>query len=230
MTWTSRRLRGQKPRGSPSRSLTSPTIATSGAIRRNPATNRRRSTSLRSGRAGRVCMWATFGRGTSVSKTSSATTTRRLGSSRRPGRKAKWSCPNPEHPQRQRIIRSVHSLAKSEGHRIEHAASISSASEWWSTPENLRILTSTGRLAPHPMHDLQPGAIVELGVLQPLGGIQLPIDRLASSRILVSTLNTWSSSWKTSWWYPPAPECLFVKMALGPLTIISQTSGSSRSG
>jgi hypothetical protein len=45
-------------------------------MRRNRATSRRRS-----GRAARVCIWATFGTGTSDSNTSSATTTRRPGSS-----------------------------------------------------------------------------------------------------------------------------------------------------
>jgi hypothetical protein len=50
-------------------------------MRRNPATSRRRSTSGRSGRAARVCIWATFGTGTSDSNSSSATTTRRPGSS-----------------------------------------------------------------------------------------------------------------------------------------------------
>ena len=56
-------------------------MATSGAMRRNPATSRRRSTSARSARAGRVCMEATLATGTSASNTSSAVTTRRAGSS-----------------------------------------------------------------------------------------------------------------------------------------------------
>jgi hypothetical protein len=38
-------------------------------MRRKSATGRRRSTSLPSGRAGLVCMWAAFGRGVSVSNT-----------------------------------------------------------------------------------------------------------------------------------------------------------------
>ena len=41
-------------------------MATSGAMRKNPASSWRRSTSLRSSRAGRVCMRATFGSGMSV--------------------------------------------------------------------------------------------------------------------------------------------------------------------
>ena len=67
-------------RGSASRSRTSPTIATSGAIRRNPDTNRRRSTAGRSaGRRARLHPGRRSAKGRPHSKTSSATTTRRVG-------------------------------------------------------------------------------------------------------------------------------------------------------
>ena len=50
------------------------------------------------------------------------------------------------------------------------------------------------------VHDVQAGAVVELGVLQALGRVELAVGAVASSRILVSVRTTWSSSWKTSSW------------------------------
>ncbi len=51
------------------------------------------------------------------------------------------------------------------------------------------------------VHDVDPGAVVELGVLQALGRVEAAVGAsTASSSSLVSVRRTWSSSWKTSSW------------------------------
>ena len=161
--------------GMASRSRTSPTMATSGAMRRNPATSRRRSTSLRSGRAGRVCMCATFGSGMSVSKTSSATTTRRLGSSSAARQLSNVVLPDPGCAGNQDRQSATHARLQEAGRgRVQHAAvdqlgqrSVDHPGELADIDQHVAVAADVG------VHDVQPGPVVELGVLQPLGRIQL---------------------------------------------------------
>ena len=129
--------------GSASRSRTSPTMATSGAMRRNPATSRRRSTSGRSGRAGRVCMLATFGSGMSASNTSSAMTTRSAGvelgrAARQHRGLARAGCAREDD-------RQPRPHARPQERRRPWSSSMSRSTSWSSarngTPVNLRMLT-----------------------------------------------------------------------------------------
>ena len=163
--------------GSASRSRTSPTIATSGAMRRKPATSWRRSTAGRSGRAGRVCMLATFGSGTSASNTSSATTTRRAGSSSAAQHESSVVLPDPGAPATTIVCRArTHAARKRRGRGGQHVpldelveVAERDAGELADVDHHV---TAAADVA---VHDVQPGAVVELRVLQALGRVELAV-------------------------------------------------------
>ena len=166
--------------GRASRSRTSPTIATSGAIRRNPDTNRRRSTAGRSSRAGRVCIDATLGNGTSASNTSSAITTRNEGSSSAAQHDSIVVLPAPGAPANDDRLPRLHAGRAEIGSLCsEHVAlhelverSVRHAGELSDVDDHVAV---TAHIA---VDDVQPGAIVELRVLEPLGGVELPVERV----------------------------------------------------
>ena len=163
--------------GRASRSRTSPTMATSGAMRRKPATSRRRSTAARSGRAGRVCIEATLGSGMSTSKTSSAMTTRRRGSSSAAQHESIVVFPEPGAPAKiDRAVGPHAGLEEGGDGAGEHVP----ADELVEVPEHHageladvdHDVAAAGDVA---VDDVEPGAVVELGVLEPLGGVELAV-------------------------------------------------------
>lgn len=129
--------------GSASLSRTSPTIATSGAMRKKPATSRRRSTAGRSARAGRVCMLATLAIGTSASKTSSAMTTRWDGSISAAQHDSIVVLPEPGAPEKTTVsFARTHAVRKAAVRWSSMSWSTSSSSDRYTTPVNFLMLTT----------------------------------------------------------------------------------------
>ena len=164
--------------GSASRSRTSPTMATSGAMRRNPATSRRRSTSGRSGR-GRACLHAArrSGSGTSASNTSSAMTTRSVRSSSAAQHDSSVVLPEPGAP-----ANTIESCDRTHARRnvgdlvAEHVAldelvelAERHAGELADVDHHVAV---AGDVA---VDDVEAGAVVELRVLQALGRVELAV-------------------------------------------------------
>ena len=189
--------------GSASRSRTSPTIATSGAMRRNPATRRRRSISGRSIRLGRVCMLATLATATSASKTSSAITTRRPGSSSAAQHDNKVVLPDPGDPAKTMLRRARTAARRKDAAAVEsEPRSTNSSSRVIATPVNFRMFTIRWppRLrSPWTMCSLAPSS--SWASWRPSVGSSLRCDPDESSSNFVSVRATWSSSWNTSSWY-----------------------------
>ena len=188
--------------GRASRSRTSPTMATSGAMRRNPATRRRRSMPGRSGRCGRVWSEATLGSAMSTSNTSSATTTRSAGSSSAAQHESSVVLPEPGGPAKTIEARAWTHARRNVARCSERLPRATrSASEVKGVPVNLRMLTSTcpPRLSsPWMMCSRAPSG--SWASCRPSAGSSLRCEPEASSRILVSVRTTWASSWKTSSW------------------------------
>jgi hypothetical protein len=88
-------------------------------------------------------MDATFGSGRSASKTSSAITTRRLGSSSAAQHESIVVFPDPGAPEKTIESRArTHARRKSATRESSMSRSTSSASDRYATPVNLRMLTS----------------------------------------------------------------------------------------
>ena len=188
--------------GRASLSRTSPTIATSGAMRRKPDTSRRRSTAGRSGRAARVCMLATFGNGTSASNTSSATTTRSEGSSSAAQHESSVVFPDPGAPATTMVWSPRTHAARKPAAAADNMSRSTSWSRWWNaTPVNFRMLTITcppRLMSPCTMWRRAPSS--SWASCRPSEGSSFRCEPVASSRILVSVRMTCSSSWNTSSW------------------------------
>ncbi len=163
--------------GSASLSRTSPTIATSGAMRRKPATSRRRSTAGRSARAARVCIPATLASGTSASNTSSAITTRLAGSSSAAQHDSSVVLPDPGAPAKTIESPARTASVRKAGHgRARHVARhqlVERVERDAGEPTDVDDeVTTTGDVA---VDDVQARAVVELRVLQTLGRVELAV-------------------------------------------------------
>jgi hypothetical protein len=67
--------------------------------------------------------------------------------------------------------------------------------------------------------DVDTGAVVELGVQQSVGRIQLAVGTGRVVEQLGRGRSTWSSSWKTSSWYPDAPRAVLRDDGPAPLVL-----------
>ena len=189
-------------RGSASRSRTSPTTATSGAMRKNPDTKRRRSTPGRSGRAARVCMLATLASGMSASNTSSATTIRSEGSSSAAQQLNMVVLPEPGAPANTMVRRALtQARRKPAAAGVSMALSTSSSRLRKATPVNLRMLAMTcPPLAMSPWTMCRRAPSSSWASWSPSEGSSLRWAPEARSSTLTRVRTTCSSSWKTSWW------------------------------
>ena len=77
---------------------------------------------------------------------------------------------------------------------------------------------------PAPGHvtvdDVDPGAVVELGILQTVSRVQLAVGAGRVVEQLGEGPHDMSSSWKTSSWYPDGPRCRRTNSVWGSLTMI----------
>ncbi len=148
-------------------------------MRRKPETSRRRSTAGRSLRAARVCICATLASGTSASKTSSAMTTRLAGSSSAAQQDSRVVLPEPGAPANT-IERSArtHSARKRATGLGEHVALDELVERAEGDPgEPADVDHGVAAAADVAVHDVQAGAVVELGVLQAFGRVELAVAR-----------------------------------------------------
>ena len=164
--------------GSASRSRTSPTMATSGAMRRKPATSRRRSTAGRSERAGRVCMLRDVRqRDVGLEDLLGDDDPQRrveLGGAARQQRGL-------ARPGRRRRTRSTAGPARTRaGTRPPARVSMSRATSSsrlrnGDAGELADVHDHVAAAADVAVDDVQAGAVVELRVLEALGGVELAV-------------------------------------------------------
>ena len=219
--------------GSASRSRTSPTMATSGAMRRKPATRRRRSIAGRSGRAGtglharhvrqrdvrfedllgdddpqrRVQLRGAAGEQRGLARPGCARHHDRLPAAHARGE------------ERRRLRRQHVALDELVEVAERHAGEL---------PDVDHHVPAAADVA---VHDVEAGAVVELRVLQALRRVELAVRRRSRRRGSSSACGSRGRRrGRPRRGSRTGPDAACTKIASGALTMTSQTSSSSRRG